>query len=276
MAKQLPVKKIYIDSKFRRADSVSSSNFKIDLPYSVTFPENAVFYIDDISIPNSFYTVEAGINDKMYFRLTTGGLNTDYVITLDSKNYNGAQFANEIHAKINTATWNQLNTVVYNSQTQNLEISFANFDFQIFTDYELQTITNWSGLPYDKKHLQSINELITNTTQTSNVSSAGVSVKYYLMLTPVRNIYLRSPNLSSFNNIGPNGDESIICKIPVNANYGQMVTHGVTMGSDFHNCSKATWRTIEMVLTDVNNNQLNLHNCNWSCSLIFDISNPNQ
>ena len=35
MSKDLPVKKIYIDSKFRRGDSVSSSNFKIDLPQTL-------------------------------------------------------------------------------------------------------------------------------------------------------------------------------------------------------------------------------------------------
>ena len=29
----LPMKKIYIDSKFTRHDSVSNSNFKIELPY---------------------------------------------------------------------------------------------------------------------------------------------------------------------------------------------------------------------------------------------------
>ena len=41
MSKDLPVKKIYIDSKFRRGDSVSSSNFKIDLPQTLKLPDNA-------------------------------------------------------------------------------------------------------------------------------------------------------------------------------------------------------------------------------------------
>ena len=39
----LPIKKIYVDSRHRTADSESSSNFKIDLPYSITLPENTVF-----------------------------------------------------------------------------------------------------------------------------------------------------------------------------------------------------------------------------------------
>jgi hypothetical protein len=53
----LPIKKIYIDTKYKSADSISNSNFKIDLPHNLTFPENSVFYIDDVSIPHSWYVV---------------------------------------------------------------------------------------------------------------------------------------------------------------------------------------------------------------------------
>ena len=62
----LPIKKIYIDSKFKTLDSVSSSNFKIDLQSTLLFPENSVFYIDDVSIPHSWYSIEENINDRIY------------------------------------------------------------------------------------------------------------------------------------------------------------------------------------------------------------------
>jgi len=61
----LPIKKIYIDSKFRRKDSVSSSNFKIDLPYTLKLGENTVFYVDDVCGPHTWHTVEQNINDKI-------------------------------------------------------------------------------------------------------------------------------------------------------------------------------------------------------------------
>ena len=32
----LPIKKIYIDSESKRHDSISTSNFKIELPYTLT------------------------------------------------------------------------------------------------------------------------------------------------------------------------------------------------------------------------------------------------
>ena len=51
----LPIKKLYIDTKYKSRDSVSNSNFKINLPQSLTFAENTVFYIDDVSIPHSWF-----------------------------------------------------------------------------------------------------------------------------------------------------------------------------------------------------------------------------
>ena len=35
----LPIKKIYVDTKYKSAGSASNSNFKIDLPISLSFPE---------------------------------------------------------------------------------------------------------------------------------------------------------------------------------------------------------------------------------------------
>ena len=53
----LPVKKIYVDSRFKTKDSVSHSNFKFELSQSLTLPRNATCYIDDITIPHSWYNV---------------------------------------------------------------------------------------------------------------------------------------------------------------------------------------------------------------------------
>lgn len=61
---ELPVKKIYIDSKFRRPDSISSSNFKVDLPYTLKLPESTIFFVDDVCIPHSWRTVEENMNNK--------------------------------------------------------------------------------------------------------------------------------------------------------------------------------------------------------------------
>jgi hypothetical protein len=65
----LPFKKIYIDSRFKTSDSASHTDFKYDLGMSVNMPDGAHFYVDDVNIPNSWYSIEKGMNSKMYIRV---------------------------------------------------------------------------------------------------------------------------------------------------------------------------------------------------------------
>ena len=58
----LPIKKIYIDSRFKSSDSASHSDFKIDLPISFLMPEDTGFYIDDVCIPHTWYPIDARNN----------------------------------------------------------------------------------------------------------------------------------------------------------------------------------------------------------------------
>ena len=39
----LPIKKVYVNSRYKSAGSVSDSNFKFELPYVLTMPSNAIF-----------------------------------------------------------------------------------------------------------------------------------------------------------------------------------------------------------------------------------------
>ena len=64
----LPVKKIYIDSRYKTQDSINNANFKIQLNENLRFPDNCGFFITDICIPNTFKTVEQEINDTLYIR----------------------------------------------------------------------------------------------------------------------------------------------------------------------------------------------------------------
>ena len=68
----LPIKKIYIDTRFKSSDSRSDSDFKIDLPTTLLMPEDTGFYIDDVCIPHTWYTVETGRNDKLHFSFNAG------------------------------------------------------------------------------------------------------------------------------------------------------------------------------------------------------------
>ena len=70
----LPIKKIYIDSRFSTPDSISNSNFKIQLNRSVSLPKNTVFYTENFVCSHSFYTAETGINDSLYVKINNNQL----------------------------------------------------------------------------------------------------------------------------------------------------------------------------------------------------------
>ena len=62
------------------------------------------FYIDDVSIPHSWYVIETDINDKLYiYTADSGFLSNSYdIVTIGSGNYNGIDLAIELTNKINS------------------------------------------------------------------------------------------------------------------------------------------------------------------------------
>ena len=62
----LPVKKIYINSNFKTADSESNSNFKFQLARTFSFPKNSVFYIENFTCSHAWYSVEENFNDAFH------------------------------------------------------------------------------------------------------------------------------------------------------------------------------------------------------------------
>ena len=133
----LPVKKIYIDSRYKTPDSKSDSNFNFQLPATCFMPENTSFFISDVAIPHSWYTVN-DFNNKQYLRtFDRNGTQQDHIITLTNQTYNGATFATMIASKIQTAT-SVAPTVSFNATTNQLSLDIGSLEFMFSTDYELQ------------------------------------------------------------------------------------------------------------------------------------------
>ena len=57
------IKKAYVDSRFRTRDSNSDSDFKFEVKEPLGLPDNIVCYVDDISIPHTWRTIESH-NDR--------------------------------------------------------------------------------------------------------------------------------------------------------------------------------------------------------------------
>ena len=276
----LPVKKIYVDSRYKTIDSVSDSNFKFQLPQTCYMPDDTKFFISDVCIPHTWNTIN-DFNSKLYLRISyTGGslvgIRYDCILDLDQKSYIGTTFATMLKSKIQEKlTTEYLGNIActFNSTTNKLSLSLhTDIYFQFLTDKELcnpqiDGYWEWSGASYDKNNLQSANAIISNTQSNSAVNDSNLNVfNKHLNLQPIRNIYLHS-SLGSFQTLGSRGEQTIIKKIPVSSNQGDMVFQDYNPGAvDMLDCSKQTLRQIEFKLTNVDGHiiPLNDNHCSWS------------
>ena len=64
------IKNAYVDSRPRTRDSNSDSDFKFELKEPLDLPDNTVCYVDDISIPHAWRTIESH-NDKFLYNLVS-------------------------------------------------------------------------------------------------------------------------------------------------------------------------------------------------------------
>ena len=129
MAQQkLPFKKIHIDNKYATEDSVSTSNFKVQLPQTCQLPDNCVLYITDVCIPHSWKTVEEGVNDTLYMmrinQIPAVGQTSfeGYIVRLAPNNYTPSTFAEELQTRLRENAGSATFTVVVNSGNSGITI----------------------------------------------------------------------------------------------------------------------------------------------------------
>ena len=290
MPSSLQYKKIYFDSKFRSVDSTSSSDLKFELPETMTFNENTVFYLDDISIPHSWDTVIAGINDKLYFKLyvsTQGSeVQTEYniIATIEAGTYTPPDLVAEIQSRMNafaeTATAvASMFTCTYIVKTNKMQITIKtdatrSFAFRIVTQPELKT-TAWNGPAFDRNKPNDINEIISNL---DNVSARNFILNPYmsgsLYLQPFNNIYIHATNIGNYNSIGCLNERTIVKKVPVTADRGLQIFDQCVLMNDYNDCSGQTIKTLYFQLKSSRGDTIPLNGCNWSFSIVFSRNNP--
>ena len=256
----LPIKKIYIDTRFKSSDSRSDSDFKIDLPTTLLMPDDTGFYIDDVCIPHTWYTVEAGRNDKLHM-----GFNSDSsIVTIPEGNYTTTTLGEAIAAAMNlvlspsatnfTSTWDKLKSTFV------ITLATTTNRFEIYTDVQLKE-KNSAALG------ASANSLIKNYTSKGLNNSPFVSG--YVDCVPTRNVYLCCSGLGNFNTVTLNGNRNVVKKIPVTANPGDMIFDQTVTGMDYLDCSGQTLSRISFQLTDAYGNVINLHQNHFSFSIVF-------
>ena len=272
------IKKIYVDSRYKTSDSVSNSDFKFELKEQIDVPDNTVCYIDDISIPHSWYTVE-NYNNKLYIDHT----NSDFtlksaVLTIPEGNYTATNLASKLQSVLQATFPNENYTCVYNTARGTITITSI-MSFRIFTDEQVVQLTNSIGVQFpgwvdhndlpttvDINNLMSMNEILRNSESKSPEETFETG---FIDLLNVHNIYMHCPNIGHYNCIGVRGENSIIKKIPVSSSFGYLILDSVVAPHDKIDVSRQSIKTMHFTLKNVHGNVINLHGAHVSWSLIF-------
>ena len=272
----LPIKKIYIDSRDKTSDSASHTDFRIQLPMSISLPPNTGFYLTDVTIPVSFYTIESNRNQNIYFKVG----NINYFRKIPIGNYSTTRL-NQIIVDVMNSTYPKVGNAyptkfasepdIFNN-TVNIKNLYDHF--KLLTDMEAETAIKDSlssfdtyGTDYEPSlPLYSINSMLQNNTIKPMF---GYYTSGYVDLFPIRNLYIVSQTLGTYNSVSSKGEWSIIKKVPVRGSYNEMIYDQTVLGMDYLDCSNQSLLSIDFKIKDSYGNVINLHGNHWSFSIIF-------
>jgi hypothetical protein len=268
---KLDMQKIYIDSRFRTANSKSETDFNVELPRSFNVPDGVVAHIDDIVIPVSWSTIDER-NQNCHVRMYCGGTIAPDKYTFAPANYDGYQFAAEMELNLNyTATTfggaitfgciydrdeNMFSVSVSDERLDSLKIS-APFKMEFLTDEAISTGSDPN----------TINTIIRNRVQTF-ITEADMYT-CYLDLFQTRNLYLTSSALCSYDTVSNFGMDTIVKKIPCTAGYNKMIFLSSGSTLDGLDVSKRTLRFLDFKLVDSSFRTVPLRGNHFSFSIVF-------
>lgn len=275
----LPLKKIYVDSRHKTPDSISDSNFKIELPYTLQLPDNCVFFVTDVCIPHVWKTIEENVNDRLYFRYKSVEMvgapatTKNSVVKLPAGNYNGGTLATAIQQALRQHTMGQITwSVGYNEEQYSITIVLegSNVFFKMYTDNEISALGaggDWQGgYSVDPNNPMTANDIVKIVTP---MEAGTILTTDFVNLQSINNVYITSPNLGSFDTLAPFSN-NIIKKVPVTAGYGMMIVDQNTTSNDYLNCSRQTLRTLEFHIRDGRGRYVNLHGLHITFSIVFN------
>ena len=263
----MDIKKVYIDTRFKTADSKSSSDFYVELPRALNIPDKCVCYIDDIVIPVSWNTISER-NRVLYLGVNVDGVISTRTITFDVGNYTGITFTTAFSTKVNAALESESLALVVSYDLLNNKLQMVLNDNRaiVIGAAEIAILTN---AEIDIAIPNSLNGVLM-LSETANLV-VGVPFFTHLDLHTTRNLYLTSSSLAAYNTVSNFGPDTIIKKIPVRFNYNEMLFDSAESGYDYLDVSKRSLRRIDFRLQDAFGNIINLNGNHWSFSLIFQL-----
>jgi hypothetical protein len=284
MSNRLTYKKIFIDSKYRTAQTRSSADFSIELNESFETPENTRMYITDVSIGAVWKTTEVGFYENLYVMVFDGDtLVKNFRVYVGNKVYFASQLCFDLNEGMNsnTSDFSAGGIFVYSYDEATRTVAFSikeglSYSIKIPTDEELETFVGgvWDtgSVSYNNKKPLSINYLLSNFVPSSPLRTWTSS---YLNLIPFRYIFITSNSLSDYRYSAPNSySSSIIRKILVTEQLGGVINDNQAGHTEVYiDIGGRNLKRLDFKITNAEGTVMNLYNIDVQFALL--ISTPN-
>jgi hypothetical protein len=130
--------------------------------------------------------------------------------------------------------------------------------------------SSWTGLPYNPFNLQSVDGVISHVGTSYQCSPLRPFLTGFIHTLPYESIYIASNQLSSNENVGPDGRANILKRVTVdNTPFGSVISNPWMNELDFTNVSRQLLKTLHFRITDPYGNVLNLHGAHVSFSIVL-------
>ena len=272
--------KLYVDSRFRKetGGAQSDSEFSIELPHPIQVKGKA--FIDTCLVPNTFYVIRAGENDRIHVRENTA---TYRICTIAQGQYNAMTLKDAVLDAIGTGkTISGAYTVTYDTPTTKLIIGTldAAASFHVYpTAWLKANATTWNtnsfaggGPTIEAFNLMSAGAVTgfgTGTAILNGSAASTVTAPDVVNCQPYHQLFIRSSIGNGYDAIGPDGSSDIVrritCQVPLN----DMIVDQHSLPHDSVTVGNREISSLSFRLTDCFGKTVNTNGHHISFSIIF-------
>ena len=246
---------LHIRSKETAEIDNLNTNFSVTLKNAIAVNENEIVHVTltSLELPYSFYNISSALNNNVLVYENSIGVKT--TLTLLSQDYSITQLVNYLNADTGFST---VFTTSYNKQR--MKITFINKDiearFIYFSESNINKLIGWEDTQID----------IDIPVDLVGIESSGV-----INMASVHSLFIRS-NLSTGNiQSSRNGNSTILQKVSVDRNSGGIIYFNQNDQQQISILNPQVISTIEIRITDQNDNTIDLNNVNYEMSFLFEI-----
>ena len=271
--------KIFVDSRYRTPESASSSDFTIELTETLQLPSRCRVRIHDLSIPFSWYTVEPGLNQYIYYsEKAIDNSDTFQVLTLPAGQYSGPQLAVALALGLNAASIFRIQgspdpyNVTYSDTrgTISIAVTTPGYSFVLYDDAHLRARTTWPFSAGTQLQPQSFNRNL-RLTRTLQYTFSFSFISEFVNLRTIDCLYLTSNSLGNLSNIGPRpGQRNVLSMIAVTSGWGYL-NHSEGESYEWTDASGQALKRLSFRLEDSTGAVVPLHGLDITFAVVLDL-----